>query len=89
MAAQEKDRADPPELDEPMVTNHRSRLEVRELYSCTNLVARARQGLQRIAVQFRMDSEEEASVSQVFDAFLADKDRNLQLNASLDGERFL
>jgi hypothetical protein len=89
MAVEEEDRADPPELDEPIVTHHGSRLEVRELYSCTNLVARARQGLQRITVQFQMDSEEEASLYQAFDAFLADKDRNLQLSASLDGERFL
>jgi hypothetical protein len=86
---EEEDRADLPEMDEPMLTDHGSRLEVRELHSCTNLVARARQGLQRIASQFQMNSEEEASLYQAFDAFLADKDRNLHLNVSLDGERFL
>jgi hypothetical protein len=69
---EKEDRAEIPEVDDPIVTDHAVRLQVRESSSCTNLVARAPQGLQRIANHFRIDSQEETSLSQAFDAFLAD-----------------
>jgi hypothetical protein len=86
---EEEDRAEMPEVDDPILTDHAVRPEVRESSSCTNLVARARQGVQRIAKQFRIDSQEETSLYQAFGAFLADKDQNSQLSTSLDGEPFL
>jgi hypothetical protein len=86
---EEEDGVEAPEVGEPISTEHAVWVEVRELHSCTNLVARARQGLGRIAAQFRLNPDQQAALAQAFDAFLADRERNLHLNTSLDGERFL
>jgi hypothetical protein len=85
---EEEDTRDAPEAEQPAVENDNLTLSIHETSECTNLVARARCGLERIAEQFRLEREERACLFQCFDVDIADSQRSLGLSESLDHERF-
>jgi hypothetical protein len=72
----------------PAAADEVTTLGIFEIHDSTNLVGRGREGLERIIAQFQLGPADTESVLQVFVAFIADKDRNLALSRSMDGERF-
>jgi hypothetical protein len=89
LPAEEADANDAPEPEEPAAAFDDLSVAFRETSECTNLVAGARRGLERVAEQFGLGHEEQRSRFQAYDAYITDTERSLGLSESMDHERFL